>query len=65
LSQRAVVVHLCKAEIFEWEMLQALDRAFWGELARFHGFQKFQQFRLIHILWPAEILSSDKTITLT
>ncbi len=64
LPECAVVIYLGKTKILKGEMLQALECAFWSELARFHGFQKFQQFRLIHILRPAEILSLDESITL-
>ena len=52
LPQRAVMIHLGKAEIFKRQMLQALDGFVRGKLAGFHGFQNFQQFKLIHIPEP-------------
>jgi hypothetical protein len=64
LPQSAVMIHLCKAEIFKWQMLQALDGFVRGELAGFHGFQNFQQCKLIHILQPRRILSLQRTIAL-
>src|SRR6266704_2790251 len=64
LTQSAVMIHLCKAEIFKWQMLQALDGFVRRELAGFHGFQYFQQFTLIHNLRPPRILSPQRTIAL-
>ena len=46
-------------------MLQPLEGVCRSELARLHGFQKFQQFKLIHILRPAEILSSHESYRLS
>ncbi len=57
LPQRPVMIHLGKAEIFKWQMLQALDGLVRSKLARLHSLQNFQQFSLIHILRPSRILS--------
>ena len=46
------MIDLGKTEILKWQMLQALDGFVRSELAGFHGFQNFQQFKLIHILQP-------------
>ncbi len=62
LAERAVVIHLDEAEIFEREMLETLDGSVRSERANLHRFQNFQKFRLIHILRPQRILSSQTTI---
>jgi hypothetical protein len=57
-----VVIHLGEAEILEREMLETLDGFVRSKRANLHGFQNFQQFRLIHILRPQRILSSQMTM---
>ncbi len=54
------MVHLRESQILEGHVLQPLDRFLGRKHARLQGFQHFQQFRLIHIVWPPQILSSHK-----
>ena len=62
LAELALVIHFGEVKIFEGKMLQALDGFVRSELAGLHRFQNFTQFRLIHILRPQRILSSQTTI---
>ena len=57
LTQGAMMVHLGEAEVFKRQVLEAFDDSGRRELSSPHGFQKFQQFCLIHDVWPLEILS--------
>jgi hypothetical protein len=43
-------------------VLEALDSRSRRELPGLYGFQNFQQFRLIHEVWPHEILSLTRAI---
>ena len=57
LAQRPVMIHFGEAEVFEGEMLEALDCRARRDFSGLHGFQNSQKFRLIHEVWPLEILS--------
>jgi len=52
-----VMVDFGEAEVFKWQVLEAFDGRGRRKLSSPHGFQKFQQFCLIHDVWPLEILS--------
>ena len=57
LAESAVMVDFGEAEVFKWQVLEAFDGRGRRKLSSPHGFQKFQQFCLIHDVWPLEILS--------
>ena len=57
LPQGAVMIHFGEAEVFEGQVLEALDGRTGCEFSSAHGFQNFQQVRFIHTIQPDEILS--------
>ena len=56
------MVDFREAEVFEGEVLEALNSGARGEFPGPHGFQNFQQVRLIHAIQPLVILSSTRRI---
>lgn len=62
LAKGAVMVNFGEAEILEGQVLETFNGRARREFSGLHGFQNFQQFRLIHAIQPLEILSLARGI---